>query len=113
MQQGGGPKVRGYLQRQNLRPGSNASTIHLSRLHLFKPEGQKDAPRMSIIKKTAPHLQDAAFFMFYLKSSLLSSLCLFAKSITCSLAELFFYADKLVVLSHTVCTAHRTSLNLT
>lgn len=34
-------------------------------------------------------------------------------TVSCAIAQLLFDADKLVVLSHTVGTAHRTCLNLT
>ena len=34
-------------------------------------------------------------------------------TVSCAIAQLLFNADKLVVLSHTVGTAHRTCLNLT
>lgn len=43
-------------------------------------------------------------------SSLLFQLLI---TISCAIAQLLFDADKLVVLSHTVGTAHRTRLNLT
>ena len=37
----------------------------------------------------------------------------FLITVSCIIAQLLFDADKLVVLSHTVGTAHRTRLNLT
>ena len=49
------------------------------------------------------------FYFNFLSSKLFQLLI----TVNCAIAQLLFNADKLVVLGHTVGTAHRTRLNLT